>query len=69
MDIEMPVLDGLDATRQIVAAFPDARIVIVTKHGHEKLRMTATDAGASAYVLKENLFALRALIGGPAPQT
>lgn len=69
MDVEMPVMDGIAATRQIIADFPHAKIVIVTKHEHEKLRATATEAGACAYVLKEDLFALRALIGGDAPPT
>lgn len=62
MDIEMPVLDGLAATRQIIADFPKARIAIITRHGHEKLRITAQAAGACAYVLKEDLFPLREVI-------
>lgn len=62
MDIEMPLLDGLGATKQIIAAFPDARIAIVTRHSHEKLRAAAQESGACAYVLKEDLFTLRDLI-------
>jgi CheY-like chemotaxis protein len=61
MDIEMPIMDGLAATRQIVAAHPEARIVIVTKYDHEKMRAAARLAGACDYVVKEDLQALRAL--------
>jgi len=62
MDIKMPVLDGIAATRQIVTAFPAAQIAIVTDYGDDKLRVAASAAGASAYVVKENLFALRGIL-------
>lgn len=62
MDIEMPVVDGITATRQIRAVFPDARIAIVTNYDHQKLRTAAFDAGAQAFISKENLFALRSLL-------
>lgn len=67
MDIQMPVLDGLSATKQIRAAFPQARIVIVTEYSDERLRVAAREAGACGYVLKENLLALRALFVGDNP--
>src|SRR4029450_3204224 len=54
MDIEMVHLDGLTATRQICAAFPDARIMIVTNYDDEQLRADAREAGALGYILKEN---------------
>lgn len=59
MDIEMKTLDGIAATRQIVATWPDARVVIVTNHDHQALRTAAAEAGACGYVLKENLLELR----------
>lgn len=65
MDIEMANLDGLTAAGQIIAAFPDAKIVIVTNHDNVKLRAAARAAGACGYVLKENLFALRDMLGEP----
>ena len=55
MDIEMPGKNGLFATREICAAFPEARVVIVTRHRDAAMRQAAMDAGARAYVLKENL--------------
>lgn len=55
MDVEMKYLDGLAATRQIIAAYPQARILIVTDYNDGHLRQAAHEAGASQYVVKENL--------------
>ena len=63
MDIKMERLDGFAATRQIMAAFPEAQIVMVTDYGDAKSRAAADAAGACAYVIKEDLFALRAILG------
>ena len=52
MDITMPVLDGIEATRIIKRAYPDANIVMVTSHGQEKMVLEALKAGAKGYVLK-----------------
>ena len=41
MDAEMPEVDGLTASRQLIAAFPAARIIIVTKHDDEEMRAEA----------------------------
>jgi two-component system response regulator DegU len=54
MDIRMPVVDGLEATRQICRFDPSARVVIVTDYDDEDLRTAATEAGACGYSLKEN---------------
>jgi DNA-binding NarL/FixJ family response regulator len=58
MDIKMRDVDGITATRQIVAGFPDARVIIVTDYNDADLREAAREAGASGYLLKEDLLAL-----------
>ncbi len=59
MDIDLPQLNGLEATRQITSAFPDAQILMVTNYDDARLRAAATAAGARGYVLKDNLLDLR----------
>jgi len=55
MDIGMKNVDGITATRQIMAAYPQAKIMIVTDYNDDDLRRAAREAGASGYVVKENL--------------
>ncbi len=62
MDIEMPETDGISATRRIIAAFPEAKIAIVTDYDNVNLREAATEAGACEYIVKENLVELRRLL-------
>ena len=62
MDIEMAIVDGIRATRDITQAFPDARILIVTEYDDPNWREEARRAGAHGYVLKENLQELRRLL-------
>ena len=52
MDITMPEMDGIEATRLIMGEFPDAKIIMVTSHGQEKMVIDALKAGAKGYVLK-----------------
>lgn len=52
MDISMPDMDGVRATAAIVAEFPDARIMMVTSHGQERMVIDSLEAGALGYVLK-----------------
>lgn len=52
MDITMPDMDGIEATRTIVSEFPEAKIVMITSHGQEKMVLDALKAGAKGYVLK-----------------
>jgi CheY-like chemotaxis protein len=62
MDINLGSADGITATRQITETDPAARIIIVTNYDGADLREAAARAGASAYVLKENLFEVRRLL-------
>ena len=55
MDIAMKEVDGITATRQIIAADPAARIIIVSSYDGADLREAAQRAGACGYILKENL--------------
>jgi two-component system invasion response regulator UvrY len=52
MDITLPGMSGIEATRQIKATLPSAQIVMLTVHEDETYRADATAAGASAYVPK-----------------
>ena len=52
MDITMPEMDGIEATRRIIQDFPDANIIMVTSHGQEDMVRQAIKAGAKGYVMK-----------------
>ena len=52
MDLYMPVLDGLAATRAILGTCPHARILILTSYLEESLVQSALEAGAAGYLLK-----------------
>jgi DNA-binding NarL/FixJ family response regulator len=54
MDIRMPELDGLEATRRILAANPAARILILTTFDLDEYIYEALRAGASGFVLKDD---------------
>jgi len=62
MDIEMPIKDGITATRQITADFPRARVIIVTVHDNALMRREAQAAGACAFVPKANLMVVRQIL-------
>jgi DNA-binding NarL/FixJ family response regulator len=53
MDIRMPVLDGIEATRRIVAAQPATRVLILTTFGLDDYVYDALRAGASGFMLKD----------------
>jgi DNA-binding NarL/FixJ family response regulator len=55
LDISMPRLNGLETTRQILEAVPQAEIVILTMHESEKLVRRALEAGARAFVTKSDV--------------
>lgn len=52
LDLGMPELNGVDATRQILRALPHAEVLVVTMHESEVLIRQALESGARGYVLK-----------------
>lgn len=72
MDLEMPRLDGIEATRRIRTAHPDAAVVVLTSFSDRDRILRALDAGAAGYLLKdaepdELARAIRAAARGDAP--
>ncbi len=71
MDIAMPLLNGLEATRQIARDCPGVRVLILTMHQNEEYVQQVLAAGAAGYVLKhaaghELVTAIRAVAAGGA---
>lgn len=69
MDIAMPGMDGLEATRQIKARFPEMHVLVLTMHRSDEYFFEMLKAGASGYVLKgaetnELIGAIRAVARG-----
>ncbi len=72
MDLSMPNLDGFDATRQILAANPNIRIVALTSFSEQRKVFDAISAGAIGYLLKDSTPAelvegVRAAYAGESP--
>ena len=71
MDIRMPSVGGIEATRALLAEHPDTRVIMLTTFDDQELVLDALDAGASGFLLKdpdpaELLSAIRAVDGGDA---
>lgn len=62
MDFQMKKVNGIQATKQIIAKYPKAKIVIVTGYNDWMLREKAEKAGVSGFILKENLMVLREIL-------
>ncbi|SDX40086.1 two component transcriptional regulator, LuxR family [Geodermatophilus africanus] len=72
MDLSMPVLDGVSATRRIVEEHPDVEVLVLTSFSDRQRVMEALDAGAGGYVLKDTepadlLAAIRSTARGHSP--
>lgn len=52
MDVTMPVMDGLEATKKIFAEDTNAKIMIVSSHSQKETMLEALNNGASHYILK-----------------
>jgi DNA-binding NarL/FixJ family response regulator len=53
MDVTMPEVDGITATRRIVASWPETRVVMLTMHSDAEVVRRAIDAGATGYLTKD----------------
>lgn len=53
MDIVMPSLNGLEATRQITKQVPDSRVLILTSYGDDEYVQRLTEVGATGYLVKQ----------------
>jgi DNA-binding NarL/FixJ family response regulator len=72
MDVSMPKMGGIEATRKIKAEFPLTSVLILTAHADHSLLMDAVKAGAAGYILKGEhpdhvLDDVRAVLGGETP--
>jgi DNA-binding NarL/FixJ family response regulator len=56
MDVSMPGLNGIEATRKILAALPDIKVVTLSMHSDNRLVVGMLTAGASGYLLKDCSF-------------
>jgi DNA-binding NarL/FixJ family response regulator len=72
MDLQMPVVDGVEATRQIVASGVESAVVVLTSFSDSERIIAALDAGAIGYLLKDTepedlLEGIRAAARGESP--
>lgn len=58
MDLNMPLTGGLEATRRVLAAYPAARVIVVSQYDGPEFRMAASHAGACHFYSKNNLAGL-----------
>lgn len=72
MDLSMPGLDGIEATRQVLSDAPQAKVVVLTSFSDQQRIVSALDAGAIGYLLKdadpeELLRGIRSAAAGDSP--
>lgn len=54
MDIDMPDMNGIEATRQVAERWPDIRIITLSMHGDEEFYFQMVEAGAKGFILKNS---------------
>jgi CheY-like chemotaxis protein len=64
MDVTMKGMDGLEATRRIRSQSPSARILVLTQHDTPVIRREALEAGASAFLSKDQLREVETVLTG-----
>lgn len=69
MDVTMPELNGIEATRQLSAELPGVRVLAISMHGDRRFVEAMLEAGAPGYLLKDDaaeecVAAVRAVAGG-----
>ncbi|WP_341302519.1 response regulator [Lysinibacillus sp. FSL H8-0500] len=52
MDVTMPVMNGITAVKKIIPEFPDAKIIMITALGQQKLIVEAIESGAKDFITK-----------------
>ncbi len=62
MDVRMEKMNGFEATENILASFPDAKIIIVTQYNDREFREKAKHSGARNFVSKEHLMDIEGII-------
>jgi DNA-binding NarL/FixJ family response regulator len=53
MDLKMPIMNGVEATRQIVAKYPEVKVLVLTTYADDEWVFDAIQAGAAGYLLKD----------------
>ena len=69
MDISMPVMNGMDAARQLGDKYPDTKVIILTMHEHKEYIQGVIRCGAQGYIVKdvsaqEMISAIKTVMGG-----
>lgn len=52
MDLTMPVMSGLDAVKEIIPQYPDAKIIMITALGQQRIIVDAIESGAKDFITK-----------------
>lgn len=56
MDIEMPVMNGIEATKEVLKIYPETKIIALSMHGNENFYSEMINAGAVGFLLKNSKF-------------